>query len=321
MQIAEGQNPRTGSALPCNFQLEIDISDYSLRQVAALPRVQIFREDAEMDGQSSKRVAMVTGCGRLNGMGRAIALALAKEGLEIVVTDVEEKGIRNNHEAGEDELKVGWLGLPSLIEELQEKGTRAVAVTGDVGNSSDVTLMVSEAISRFGRIDILVNNAGAPHGPDRNWTWDVPEHAYDEVMRVNTKSVFLMSAAVSRHFIERGYPGRIINIASDAARRGAARSTAYSASKFAVLGITQSMALELAPHGVTVNAISPGMVDTARQRYSTPRPSVEDALAKIPIGRMATPAEVARAVVFLADPDAGYITGQCLNVNGGKIMS
>jgi NAD(P)-dependent dehydrogenase (short-subunit alcohol dehydrogenase family) len=254
-------------------------------------------------------------------MGRAIALALAKEGLEIVVTDVEEKGIRNNHEAGEDELKVGWLGLPSLIEELQEKGTRAVAVTGDVGNSSDVTLMVSEAISRFGRIDILVNNAGAPHGPDRNWTWDVPEHAYDEVMRVNTKSVFLMSAAVSRHFIERGYPGRIINIASDAARRGAARSTAYSASKFAVLGITQSMALELAPHGVTVNAISPGMVDTARQRYSTPRPSVEDALAKIPIGRMATPAEVARAVVFLADPDAGYITGQCLNVNGGKIMS
>jgi NAD(P)-dependent dehydrogenase (short-subunit alcohol dehydrogenase family) len=270
--------------------------------------------------EQTRRVALVTGCGRLHGMGRGIALALAQVGNDLVVTDIADAGTRNDHEAGEEEARVGWQGLPSLVTELESLGVRALALRGDVGNSADVGAMVSGAVAALGRVDVLVNNAGSPHGAERTWTWEVPEQAYDEVMRINTKGVFLMSAAIARHLIERNAPGRIINIASDAGRRGSPRSTAYSASKFAVLGITQSMAQELAPHGVTVNAVSPGLVDTARQRYSVPRPSAPDLAAKVPVGRMATPADIARAVVFLADPNADYITGHCLDVNGGTVM-
>lgn len=275
-----------------------------------------------LDGQ----VALVTGCGRYRGLGRGIALALASAGADVALTDIARDGTRNVMEAGEEERAVGWKGLDSVVEEVEELGRRAVALLGDVGRAEDAQRMVDDAADALGAVDILVNNAGAPHGADRTWTWEVPEDAFDAVLRINTKGVFLMSSAVVRHLLGRESSGRIINIASGAGKRGFPQRAAYCASKFAVIGLTQSMAQELASRGITVNAVCPGAMNTARQASRAARAaSGDDADAEAappvaPVNRLGEPLDVARAVAFLADPDADYITGQSINVDGGLIM-
>jgi NAD(P)-dependent dehydrogenase (short-subunit alcohol dehydrogenase family) len=225
------------------------------------------------------------------------------------------------YEGGEAEAQVGWQGLPSLAKELTAKGVKSLALVGDVGEKEHAERMVKEAIAGLGQIDILVNNAAAPHGPDRNWTWLVPEDAFDLVMRVNARGTFLMSSAVTRHLLERLAAGRIINISSGSGRRGQPQRAAYSASKFAILGLTQTMAAELAPHHITVNAVCPGAMATSRQTHTKPAseraPGVDAPIPAAPVGRMGIPDDVARAVLFLADPAADYITGEALNINGG----
>jgi NAD(P)-dependent dehydrogenase (short-subunit alcohol dehydrogenase family) len=200
-------------------------------------------------------------------------------------------------------------------------GRRAVSLVGDVGIGADARRMVAEAIAALGCVDILVNNAGAPHGADRTWTWDVPDQAWELVLRVNLNGPFLMSSAVARHLLDRGAPGRIVNIASLAGQRGYSQRAAYCASKAALISLTQTMALELAPHGITVNAVCPGPVATARHASRLARQQVEPtsgvAAPVPPVGRVAEPYEIARAVLFLADPEAGSITGECVNVDGG----
>jgi NAD(P)-dependent dehydrogenase (short-subunit alcohol dehydrogenase family) len=276
--------------------------------------------DRPLEGQ----VALVTGCGRMNGLGRAIARVLAEAGADVAVSDIEPGGTRNVHEAGEAEASAGWQGLPSLVEELVAMGVRAIPVVGDVGRLDDAERMVAQAADDLGQVDVLVNNAAAPHGRDRNWTWLVPEDAFDEVLRVNTKGVFLMSSAVIRRLLDRGVPGRVINIASGSGRRGYPQRAAYCASKFAVVGLTQTMAAELAPHRITVNAVCPGAMATARQTHTKPAPEeapgADAPIPEIPVGRMGVPDDIARAVRFLAEPAADYITGECVNVNGGILM-
>jgi 3-oxoacyl-[acyl-carrier protein] reductase len=277
-----------------------------------------------MDKSLAGKSALVTGCARVNGLGRAIATTLAQAGADVAVCDVDAGGTRNVHEGGEDELTADWRGLPSLVDELTDIGVAATALVGDVGNAADAQRMVTEAVDALGRVDVLVNNAAAPHGPDRNWTWLVPPDAFEQVMRVNATGTFLMSSAVTRHLLDRGLPGRIINISSGTGRRGYAQRAAYSASKFAVVGLTQAMAAELAPHKITVNAVCPGAMATARQQHTRPAPAsapgADAPIPAIPVGRMGVPGDVARAVLFLAEPDADYITGECLNVNGGVLM-
>jgi NAD(P)-dependent dehydrogenase (short-subunit alcohol dehydrogenase family) len=269
-------------------------------------------------------VALVTGCARFNGIGRATARALADAGAAVAVSDISEEGTRNDHEqAIGDAHSASWRGLTSLVDELRQSGVEAHAWIGDVSRSDDAERIVSETIAALGGVDILVNNAAAPHGADRNWSWEVPEAAFDEVMRVNTKGVFLMSTVVVRHLLGRQRPGRIVNIASAAGRAGAARRAPYCASKFAVVGLTQAMAKELAGHAITVNAVCPGLVDTDRQHVGEgslgPGSTAEGPPS--PVGRPGTPLDVARAVLFLADPAASYITGECINVNGGALVS
>lgn len=285
-----------------------------------------MKRDAEFGQKRSLigQVAIVTGCGRMNGIGRGIARELAAQGADLAVNDVV-------NDAGKDvsgEVEVGWQGLDSLVDELEAMGRRAIPLIGDVGNLQDAERMVKETLDHYGRIDILVNNAAAPHGEDCNWIWEVPEKAYDTVMRTNTKGVFLMSTAVIRHFLTREGPGRIINISSDAGKQGAPQRGPYSASKFAIIGLTQVMARELAARNITVNAVCPGMIDTPRHVESTTKPVSERradvsmtmaALIGV-VPRVGTPSDIGNAVAFLASPAASYINGQSLIVDGGLYM-
>ena len=278
-------------------------------------------------GSLSGLVALVTGCGRKGGMGRAIAIELATAGAHVGVCDIDAEGRVNAHEppsAAEDP----WRGLSSLVEEIEAVGQRSRASVGDVGSKADADRMMSEMVENFGKVDILVNNAAAPHGADRDWIWNVPEDAFDSVLRTNTKGVFLMSAAFIRQYRDReGELGRIVNIASVAGLRGTAQRGAYTASKFAVVGLTQSTALEVAAMGITVNAICPGATATARVAASLARaagggPGSEAAMPPLPpVQRFGQPSDIARAVVFVAEPSAAQITGQAICVDGGTSLA
>jgi NAD(P)-dependent dehydrogenase (short-subunit alcohol dehydrogenase family) len=272
------------------------------------------------------RVVMVTGCARARGIGRAIAVAFARAGADVVVTDVAAGGTRNENDEGLEEIRLGWKGLDSLAEEIKGLGRRVLTLVGDVSRAADAERFVADALAQFGRIDVLVNNAAAPHGADRRLLWEIPEEAWDLVIDVNLKGTFLMSRAVIPHMLKRG-SGRIINMASVSGKRGTARRGAYTASKFGVIGLTQVMAQELGAHGITVNAICPGSVDTSRRESTARR---ERALAERdpnapvlslpPTGRVARPDDVARLALFFASEASDHITGQAWNVDGGAVM-
>jgi NAD(P)-dependent dehydrogenase (short-subunit alcohol dehydrogenase family) len=277
---------------------------------------------SDFDGKT----VLVSGCARARGMGRAISTAFARAGADLVVTDVAPGGTRNENEEGLEEIRLGWKGLESLAAEIEALGRRVLPIVGDVSRAADADRFVAETIARFGRVDVLVNNAAAPHGADRRLLWEVPEEAWDLVMDVNLKGTFLMSRAAIPHMLSRR-SGRIINMASVSGKRGTMRRGAYTASKFGVIGLTQVMAQELAAHGITVNAICPGSVDTSRRESTSRR---ERALAEHdpkapvlglpPTGRVARPDDIARLALFLASDQSDHITGQAWNVDGGVVM-
>ncbi len=197
---------------------------------------------------------------------------------------------------------------------------------GDVSRAADAERFVAEALGRFGRVDVLVNNAAAPHGADRRLVWETPEEAWDLVLDVNLKGTFLMSRAVIPHMLARR-SGRIVNLASVAGKRGTARRGAYTASKFGIIGLTQVMAQELAAHGITVNAICPGSVDTSRRESTSRRERAlaeRDPAAPVmglpPTGRVARPDDIAHLALFFASAQSDHITGQAWNVDGGAVM-
>jgi NAD(P)-dependent dehydrogenase (short-subunit alcohol dehydrogenase family) len=276
----------------------------------------------EFEGKS----VLVTGCGRVRGIGRALAVAFARAGADVTATDIATAGTRNENEEGLEEIRQGWKGLESLAAEIQGLGRRVLTLVGDVSRAADAEHFVAEALARFGRIDVLVNNAAAPHGADRRLVWEVPEEAWDLVLDVNLKGTFLMSRAVIPHMLSRR-SGRIVNMASVSGKRGTPRRGAYTASKFGVIGLTQVLAQELAAHGITVNAICPGSVDTSRRESTSRR---ERALAESdpraavltppPTGRIARPDDIARLAVFFASEHSDHITGQAWNVDGGAVM-
>ena len=271
----------------------------------------------------SDKVALVTGAGGEHGIGRALCRRLAAEGCNLVVNDLHAKPYSES----------GWGGLPALCAEIEAAGQQSLAVAADVSNAAQVEAMVKQALDRFGQIDILVNNAGSRPGPDRVPVVELSEVAWDQVQNVNAKGTFLCAQAVARHMIDRGEGGKIINISSTAGRIGMPRYAAYCASKFAIIGFTQSLAHELAPHQINVNAVCPGTTVTERTGYiaaainelEAPTAEATDAMLEeitdnTPLGRTGTPEDVARTVAFLASSEADYITGASHLVAGGIQM-
>ncbi len=271
------------------------------------------------------KVALVTGAGGERGIGRAIATRLAREGANVVVNDI----VSNPHAASESQ----WQGGPDVISEIEALGRQAIGIVADISDAAQVADMVRQAIDRFGRVDILINNAGSPPGRDRVPVVELEEDAWDLVQRVNVKGTFLCSRAVAREMIKRGDGGKIIIISSGAGKRGMARYAAYCASKFALIGFTQSLALELAPHRINVNAICPGLVDTERiagiaaalapegQTADEYRARmIEERSREIPLGRAALGTDVAVVAAFLASAESDLLTGLSIPVAGGSLM-
>ena len=241
------------------------------------------------------RVAIVTGASR--GIGKSISLALAACGAKIVAVDID------------------LAATEAMVAELKANGTEAIAVQGNVTLSADAEKMVQAAVEAFGRVDILVNNAGITRDAlllrmkDEDW---------DAVLNVNLKGAFLCSRAAAKVMSKQRY-GRIINIASVVGQMGNAGQANYCASKAGLMGLTRSNARELARRNVTVNAVAPGFIATD-MTDALPEKTREELAAQIPLERLGSAEDIAHAVVFLAQEQSGYITGQVLAVNGGMYM-
>ena len=243
------------------------------------------------------RVALVTGA--VGGIGRSISLHLAAEGAILALNYLVERD-----EDAEEYLK-----------ELTRQGFRASLYKADVSRSDEAVSLVERVTKDFGRIDVLINNAGITIDKTmRNMSPD----QWDKVIGVDLSSVFYCSRAVIGQMLERGY-GRIINISSVVGQKGNFGQTNYAAAKAGIIGFSKALALETAKKGITVNAIAPGFVKTA-MTDKIPKDVMDKIVDSIPVGRLADPSEIARAIVFLADEKSSYITGQVMGINGGFYM-
>ncbi len=276
------------------------------------------------------KVALITGAGGMRGVGRATALKLAQQGVDLALTDVQ----RETPDLPPGEVRTEWRGLDSVAEEVSELGSRCFTVFCDLGNGDQLEEMVDQVVAHYGRIDVLVNNARAIIGRDRVPVTDLDKEVWDHFLAINTTAVFLATKLVGQQMVKQGTGGRIINIASNAGKQASAMGAAYSASKFAVLGLTQASALDLAQYGITVNAVCPGPINTDRMSYwerdqareqevsqeEFRRQIVESSAQRSPLGRIAEGEDIANMVAFLASDDASFVTGQAYNVNGGILF-
>ncbi len=278
-----------------------------------------------MSGLEGK-VAIVTGAARQRGIGRAIALRLGADGCDVVVVGSP----RAPDDFPAAEKATGWTGAASVVAEIEALGRRAIGFDADLTKAAEVERVVDETMSRLGRIDVLVNNAGLAFCGEHN-LWEIPDEHWYEVMDVNLNAVYLITSRVLRRMVEAKRGGRIISISSSAGRTAYPQYGAYCATKWGIVGLTQMLALEAAPHQITVNCIAPGSVDTdmmdgtishTAARYNAPIEGVKQGIVRtIALGRQGQPSDIASGVAFFASDDAAWITGQTLNVNGGTPMS
>ena len=241
------------------------------------------------------KTALVTGAGK--GIGRAIALRLANEGANVVI----------NYSGSED-------AAADCAAECEKAGVRTLRVKADVSDAAQVEEMFARAVEEFGTLDILVNNAGITRD---KIILRMKEEDFDSVLDINLKGSYNCMKAASKIMLKQR-SGRIISISSIVGLRGNAGQVNYSASKAGIIGMTKSLARELASKGINVNAVAPGFIETDMTK-ALPESGKEKLLAVIPAGRMGKPEDIAGAVLFLAGPDSSYVTGQVLTVDGGMV--
>ena len=266
-------------------------------------------------GSLDGKVALVTGAGRLRGIGRATALALAGLGADVVVTGTG----RDPATYPEDEKKIGWRDVESTAEQIRGAGRRALTFVGDVSRADTIQRLVQSTVDAFGRLDILVNNAAYPRGNDRVPLPDLDEAIWRKVLDIKLTGAFLACKQIVPLMVKQKW-GRIVNISSIAGKRGSPNTAAYNAANFGIQGLTQSLAQEIARHGITVNAVCPGTIATARMDVLGRGEGWHKHLERIPVGRAATDEEVAGLVAFLASPGGAFINGQSINICGGVVM-
>jgi len=265
-------------------------------------------------GRLNGKVAIVTGAGRMRGIGRAIALRLADDGAATVVTAVA----RPAESFPEHEREAGWRGVESVAKEIRDAGGKALALDVDVTKPEQVREMVERTKAEFGRIDILVNNHGLALVSGKKDLWQVDDDEWYREIDVNLHGVYHTCRAVAPVLIEQGEGGRIINMSSLAGRLAQPQYGGYTPAKFAVIGLTQMLARELAPYRVTVNALCPGVFKTEINRPILNDPEyLKDFLRQVPLGYLGEPHQLAGAVVFLASEASSYMTGSALVVDGG----
>jgi 3-oxoacyl-[acyl-carrier protein] reductase len=245
------------------------------------------------------KVALITGAS--SGIGRATAELFARSGAAVAIN-------YHTNESGAEEAR----------RTITEAGGRAVVIQADVKRAGDVRELVGRAAGELGPVDILVNNAGSL--VERLKILELTEERWDEVLDLNLKSAFLCSQAVAASMMERK-AGAIVNVSSIAGRNGGALgSIHYSTAKGGLITMTKGFAKELAPYGVRVNAVSPGVIDTPyHEQFSTPE-AMKGYVAGIPLGRVGTPAEVASVIAFIASDAASYLSGETVEINGGMLM-
>lgn len=244
-----------------------------------------------MAASLGNKIAIVTGSGR--GLGAATALRLAQDGAHVVINDLNADNAK------------------STAAEIEKLGRRILVSTHDVSDYKSANALVDQVKAEFGRVDILVNNAGITRD---SMLHKLTEEKWDEVIRVNLKGPFNMGQACAKLMMEQKY-GKIVNLAS-VAWLGNIGQTNYAASKAGVVGMTRTWALELARHNINVNAIAPGLIDSALTQ-AIPAEVKEKLIAKIPLRRIGDPKDIANIVAFLASDESSYVTGQCIQIDGG----
>ena len=263
----------------------------------------------------SQKVAVITGATRKRGLGRAIALALAGAGADVVVTGSD----RQPRNLTLDEQKEGWRGLEDVAQEVADLGVRSHSVFMDVREPRDVQRMVRETVEKLGRVDILVNNATYPRAADRVPLLELDDDLWRTILDVNLTGSMLCSKYVAKQMVAQGEGGSIISISSGAALKAPKTFAAYAASKAGVHALSSSLADELGPHGITTNVIAPGFLDTARVDVLRDPAKWDKRLSTIPIKRAGTVEEVAELVRYLCGPYSRWITGDVFLINGGEV--
>lgn len=272
-------------------------------------------------------VVIVTGAARMRGIGRATALRAAQDGADVMVTGLD----RTPDKLPAHEREAGWEGVASVAAEIRAMGRKAVGMHCDVTKPDQVAACFERARAELGDVTGLVNNAGIASEAAAASIVDMSDELWMQTIDVNLNGVYHMSKAAGRAMLAHGRPSSIVNISSLAGRFGFANYGGYCASKFGVIGLTQQMARELSPKGIRVNCICPGSIDTDMLDGTMGRKAAVAGMGMdefkasynldiIPMGRRGLPSEQASAIAFLLGPDAGYITGQTINVDGGYRM-
>ena len=261
------------------------------------------------------KTAIVTGAGRYLSIGRHIALELARQGVNVVLTGTGRDPSR--YPPGEQ--AIGWKDIDSVAAEIMAVGAGALPIVSDIGDPASVAAVVDAAVDRFGTVDIVINNAGAAYGADRVPLVDLPFAEWQRVMRTNLDGALLMAQAAARVMIAKGQGGSIVNISSIASRHAVPTSGAYTASKAAMNAMSRVMAMELAPHRIRVNAVLPGLVETTRMGTLRAMDSWDQFVkGYVPLGVASDGPDIAWMCAFLCSDMGAWITGQDIAVDGGS---